>query len=305
MFNDKAAFNNDNNEKLRPTNITITCANEGEVAATHVGNVNIRFKNSEYNFSNLSPLIQLHNALLVPSLKYNLISVPALIKDGNSIWFSQDGSVILKDCNNLTHTIGQAIGNLYHLAPHLTYLSLLRATFLAQPADIAGVTINTSNTMRAQDTYTLWHHRLGHPGGKTLETITKYVDGIEERDVRTMTAQKLCAGYTYAKSKRRPFPNKATNQDDSILHRIYSDLCGPLPVSSVGGARYILTFIDDASRLAKIYFLKNKNDTYEKFVEFKTYVERQSGQSIKILRLDGGGEYVNAEMRRYLTKHGI
>jgi hypothetical protein len=40
-------------------------------------------------------------------------------------------------------------------------------------------------------------------------------------------------------------------------------------------------------------FLKNKNLVFEKFKEFRAFVENQCGQPIKFLRLENGGEYVN------------
>jgi hypothetical protein len=40
-----------------------------------------------------------------------------------------------------------------------------------------------------------------------------------------------------------------------------------------------------------VYFLKHKLDTFEKFIEFKSLIEKHSGKYIKVLRLDRRGEY--------------
>ena len=50
-----------------------------------------------------------------------------------------------------------------------------------------------------------------------------------------------------------------------ILDYIHSDLWDPSPIPFDGGARYMLTFIDDYSRKIWIYFLKHKNDVYLTF----------------------------------------
>jgi len=38
-------------------------------------------------------------------------------------------------------------------------------------------------------------------------------------------------------------------------------------------------------------FLKNKSDTFSKFKDFKAEEEKKSGKYVKVLRLNGGGEY--------------
>jgi hypothetical protein len=78
-----------------------------------------------------------------------------------------------------------------------------------------------------------------------------------------------------------------------------------MPTPSISGAKYILTFIDDATRFATVYFIKNKSDTFIKFINYKALIETQTGKKLKILRSDGGGEYINDEMHQFLAKHGI
>ena len=78
-----------------------------------------------------------------------------------------------------------------------------------------------------------------------------------------------------------------------------------MPTPSNSGARYILTFIDDATRFATVYFINNKSDTFDQFVDHLIYVENQSSKNLKILRSDGGGEYINSNMHIYLAERGI
>ena len=76
------------------------------------------------------------------------------------------------------------------------------------------------------------------------------------------------------------------------LELLHSDLCC-INKTSLVGARYVLTFIDDLSHYTLIYFLKNKNCVSERFKEFSAFAEKQCGQPIKCLRFDNGGEYVS------------
>ena len=59
----------------------------------------------------------------------------------------------------------------------------------------------------------------------------------------------------------------------------------------LSGYEYYVTFIDDYSRNTWIYFLKIKDEVFQKFNEFKALIESHSERRIKILRINNGGEY--------------
>ena len=84
------------------------------------------------------------------------------------------------------------------------------------------------------------------------------------------------------------FANGKSWRAKTPLHLVHSDLIGPLEHPSILGFTYVLTFIDDYSRRIWVYFLKQKNEVFDKFKEFKSFVEKQSGKYIKILRTDNG-----------------
>ena len=67
----------------------------------------------------------------------------------------------------------------------------------------------------------------------------------------------------------------------------------------------MLIFIDDKSRYAFVYFLKNKSEVLGKFKEFKSMVEWQIDWKIKILRSDNDTEFVNGAFDDYLREHRI
>ena len=51
--------------------------------------------------------------------------------------------------------------------------------------------------------------------------------------------------------------------------------------------------------------MKYKSETFEKFKEFRTEVEKQLGKCINTLRSDRGGEYLSQEFQSYLRDNGI
>ena len=86
---------------------------------------------------------------------------------------------------------------------------------------------------------------------------------------------------------------------------IHSDVCGKLDTRSLSGAEYFLTFIDDKSRFAWVYVLKQKSEVFSKFVEWKTVIEKATGKQVKTLCSDNGGEYAAKDFEHYLKSNGI
>ena len=55
------------------------------------------------------------------------------------------------------------------------------------------------------------------------------------------------------------------------LEIVHYDVIGS--IGSMGGARHLVTFIDDFSGKTWLYVLKSKGNCFEKFKEFETLVE--------------------------------
>jgi transposase InsO family protein len=72
-------------------------------------------------------------------------------------------------------------------------------------------------------------------------------------------------------------------------------------MESVSGFKYFVLFIDDYSRETWIYFLKAKDEVFDKFQESKALVENQTGRKIRVLRSNNGGEYTSKEFVDYCT----
>ena len=54
-----------------------------------------------------------------------------------------------------------------------------------------------------------------------------------------------------------------------------------------------------------VYIIKQKEQVFEKFLEWKALVEKSTGRKLKALRTDNGGEYTSAEFEAYLRKEGV
>ena len=56
----------------------------------------------------------------------------------------------------------------------------------------------------------------------------------------------------------------------------WSDISGPMPITSVNGSRYVLTLIVDFSKYTWVFFIKKKSEVLEKFIELKALIENAS-----------------------------
>lgn len=80
---------------------------------------------------------------------------------------------------------------------------------------------------------------------------------------------------------------------------------GEIKPNSLGGAKYIVTFIDDQTNFVVAVPIKRKCDVMAEFVKFQNGVENLHDKKIKELQSDNGGEYVSKEFAEYLNEKGI
>lgn len=75
--------------------------------------------------------------------------------------------------------------------------------------------------------------------------------------------------------------------------------------TSVQGYCYALAVIDDHSRMGWKRFLKAKSDASEEIQALITELKTATGLKVKIIRFDGGGEFVDGKLQAWLKKKGI
>ena len=59
------------------------------------------------------------------------------------------------------------------------------------------------------------------------------------------------------------------------LELIHLGLCGPMPIPSTNGNKYLMTFVDDYSRMCWVYLLKTKSEPFQTFKNFHAWIENQ------------------------------
>ncbi len=162
---------------------------------------------------------------------------------------------------------------------------------------------NLAQTSTIDDALELWHRRLGHLNIKGVHALQNMVSGMNLGNMPCPTFSFVCGGCIEGKQHCKPFPSDGGMPATKPLEIMHSDV--PMRTTSLGGARYFVTYIDDFSRKVWVYLLKSKRECLEKFKEFKALVETQSEHKIKVFRSDNGGEYISKGFERFLRAHGI
>ena len=73
----------------------------------------------------------------------------------------------------------------------------------------------------------------------------------------------------------------------------------------MGGAKYLVTFIDNYFRRCWAYPIKKKSDVFLVFKQYKARIELESEKWIKCLRIDNGGAYTEGKFLSFCKQEGI
>jgi hypothetical protein len=225
--------------------------------------------------------VHLNNVLYVPGLKKNLVYISCLVDKGYRIAFVDGKVLVWSEHSKIedARVIGIPEGRLYKLLGQNTQA-------------LVHDELNPSE---------LWHRRYAHLHYQALPSLKQMIVGIPELQ---SVHEGICRGCALGKNIKKPFPS-SENRSKKILDMIHSDVCGPMPVKSLGGSLYYVTFIDDFSRKSWMYLIKTKDEVFGKFQEFKAEVENLTNKKIKTLRTDNGGEYTSKELITFCKAVGI
>lgn len=243
----------------------IKIADGSHIPILGYGNIYLHIKTSAGPLS-----LMLRDVAYVPDLHVNLISVNELNKAGYTLLFEN---------------------------------SLCKLKSGKQFVDIATFEGNNYKVLEDQGSVAYpclheWHRRLAH---RNLRDI-KYLKNHGLSFTKCCCSDE-CDACIKGKSSERPF--RAESTVGKPLEVISTDICGPFRTRSLGGAYYFLTLTDAFTDFTVVKFLKNKSDATVEIKNFIAFIKCQTSQTIKCLRSDGGGEFCNSELKRFLDSEGI
>jgi Reverse transcriptase (RNA-dependent DNA polymerase)/gag-polypeptide of LTR copia-type/Integrase core domain/GAG-pre-integrase domain/Zinc knuckle len=280
MCNDESLFGQD----LKRVEEVVHLGDSSKIKVTAKGTVNLKSRSSSGKLWDLT----LSDALLVPGLSKNLISVSACLSKGATVTFDAKSKIcrILKGRDELA--FAKEEDNLWVLQ-----MPLKKKTY-------ASVVVSKPNLEQ------LWHERLGHlhQSGMAEMIRKETVKGLE--GIKLQTGVMECLSCMGGKMAKAPFPKiREDYTSKEILDLVHSDLIGPISPATFSGSKFVLTFLDDKSGYCWVYLLQQKGDTFSTFLEWKAMVERTTEKKIKTLRSDNGGEYINHKFNEFCRKEGI
>ena len=117
-----------------------------------------------------------------------------------------------------------------------------------------------------------WYGRLRRANGYKIKKNQGVKDDIE-----------ICEGCIMGKATVKTFPKSPYGQVETkeVLQLVHSDVMGPMVLKSRGGSKFVVTFIDNYSRYIVAYYIENKSEVTDRFIEYKALMEDQLSKKIK------------------------
>jgi len=258
--------------------VTIHFGNGGTGKATATGEVLLHTSDCTFHLTDV---------LLIPEAIENLISVRHATKRGLDFKFCADRCEISQRGRTLA-TAPSAGDAIYYLTGWTE----------RPPGELALVS-------RPKETAQLWHERYGHLGYNNLARLTSMVDGINISSADFRAAEdNHCESCALGKQYRHPF-KPSSSATERPLELVHTDVCGPFPVTSLGGNNYFVTLLDDYSKFSAVRPLAHKSDTAAAVIDTLTFLETQTGHQVRRLRFDNGTEYINSTLSNFCRDRGI
>ena len=116
---------------------------------------------------------------------------------------------------------------------------------------------------------------------------------------------KLCMPCVGSKSTRVVRRDKSMTPTTNKLEEVHADLWGPHDPPSQSGSSYAAILMCEHTRKTWTLYLRGKDDFVDAFQAWLPRVEAKSGCAMKMLRADGGGEFISTKLRLFCEKRGI
>lgn len=218
------------------------------------------------------------DAKYVPRFSTNLLSIARLVEEGYKFLCVGKKAFVMKGTK--TVLVGEPRGRLYMVKFDAVDHSTARNEYEANAASTDG-----------------WHHRLGHPGRNRTNMLRK-----RNPEINLVTSPN-CDTCLRGKTKQSPY-HSSSSRATEVLELVHSDICS-MPDIGLGGEKYFILFVDDFSKLMKVYPIKAKSDAPKMLKDFSKWAQAMTGKKIRRMRTDGAAEFLGGDFSMFLDQNGI
>ena len=169
----------------------------------------------------------------------------------------------------------------------------------------------------------LLHSRLGHIGQTQLKpTIEHYNLKVNDQPTQSTTQDPSladnpnCTTCVDSKARRASIGRTTavqTRPPTGPMDVIHCDLIGPISefidsqkvrITAFDGCNYLLVCVDGFTKFVTVIPLVDKSQTTEKLIQLIKF--RENATRLKLIRLhtDGGGEFINSQLKKFLLDNG-
>ena len=235
-----------------------------------------------------SHFLRLHPVYLLPGMTARLMSMGQVLRsklciygDENTLTFmhAESNEIVLLAKSNLIHE------NIFWVDTQI----------------ITGQSLTTLNAIN-DDSYDLWHQRLGHPSDQVLIKFKTKTRNFPS-NLTIPHNPPICEGCAKGKMRSRSFPENPIRATKPF-ERIHSDL-REYPVLSYSKYKYYISFLDDCTSHAWIILLRKKTEALAATEQFLNMVKTQFRASVQEWFSDNGGEYQSDDYLALLKNRGI
>lgn len=148
-----------------------------------------------------------------------------------------------------------------------------------------------------------WHQALAHTNMSAIKHMA--LNNIVKGLVITNNDKSKCIKCAKGKCKRFSHPKKTTHKVDKPGLVLHFDTVGPLPEPSYGNSKYAILCKDEYSSYRKIDFTETKSEIANRVKMFVNQSELETGNKALAIKTDNGTEFVNQNLRDFLSEKVI
>uniref|UniRef100_A0AAV1VIC1 Integrase catalytic domain-containing protein n=1 Tax=Peronospora matthiolae TaxID=2874970 RepID=A0AAV1VIC1_9STRA len=86
---------------------------------------------------------------------------------------------------------------------------------------------------------------------------------------------------------QKPFPSNRDKRNYYTFELLHLDICGIMEIESLGGSRYLLLIVEEASGCMKGFCLRVKSKSEDYIRKYITMLQTQFSMKLKFVRHDG------------------